>query len=144
MRKVIYLRQAVGFLMKQIADKDKKSIDAALQSKNITLSQYRVLKFISDTGTSVTQKSIENYLKVSHPTVVGIVSRMEKNGYLRCYPDENDKRNKIVEMTEQAARLSHEMQREVACQENKLLRGLTKEEIENLYRMLHIMYNNVD
>ena len=138
------MRHAVGFLMKQISDKIKVSVDASLKSKNLTLSQYRVLKYISDSGTGVTQKSIENYLSVSHPAVVGIVSRMEKNGYLHCYPDQNDKRNKIVEMTKQAARISQEMQGEVMLHEEKLLKGLTNEEIESLYRMLCIMHKNVD
>lgn len=138
------MRHAVGFMMKQISDRIKVSVDAALKSQNITLSQYRVLKYISDSKNSVTQKSIENYLNVSHPTVVGIVSRMEKHGYLRCYTDDDDRRNKIVEMTEQAAQISQEMQREVAAQEAKLLRGLTADEIESLYHMLQIMYNNVD
>ena len=138
------MQHAVGFLMKQISDKIKVSVDASLKSKNLTLSQYRVLKYISDSETSVTQKSIENYLNVSHPAVVGIVSRMEKNGYLRCYPDQDDRRNKIVEMTEQAAQISQEMQGEVMLQEEKLLQGLTNEEIESLYRMLYTMYKNVD
>ena len=138
------MRHAVGFLMKQISDKIKVSVDASLKSKNLTLSQYRVLKYISDSGTSVTQKSIENYLGVSHPAVVGIVSRMEKNSYLRCYPDKDDRRNKIVEMTEQAAQISQEMHGDVMLQEEKLLQGLTNKEIESLYRMLCIMYKNVD
>lgn len=138
------MRHAVGFLMKQISDRIKVSVDAALKSQNITLSQYRVLKYISDSKTSVTQKSIESYLNVSHPTVVGIVSRMEKNGYLRSYTDDDDRRNKIVEMTEQAARISQEIQREVTAQEAKLLQGLTMEQVESLYHMLQIMYKNVD
>ena len=104
---VIRLRHAVGFLMKQISDKVKVSVDASLKSQNITLSQYRVLK------------SIGNYLNVSHPTVVGIISRMEKKGYLRSYTDDGDRRNKIVEMTGQAAQITREVQREVEAQEEK-------------------------
>ena len=78
------MRQTVGYLMKQIIDKHKVSVDASFKSLNLTLSQARVLKYISDKGGRVAQKSIEDHLGVSHPTVVGIVSRMEKNGYLRC------------------------------------------------------------
>ncbi|MBD5490375.1 MAG: MarR family transcriptional regulator [Lachnospiraceae bacterium] len=138
------MRQTVGYLMKQIIDKHKVSVDASFKSRNLTLSQARVLQYISDKGGRVAQKSIEEHLDVSHPTVVGIVSRMEKNGYLHCYTDEEDRRNKMVEMTERAVRLSHEMQNEVASYEEELLRGLTKEEIESLYRMLDIMYKNVN
>lgn len=134
----------VGYLIKQITDKLKVSVDASLKTRNLTLAQARVLEYISDKGGKVTQKAIEEYLDVSHPTVVGIVTRMEKNGYLVCYVDREDKRNKIVELTEQAVRISHEIQGERIAQEEKILTGLTEEDIENLRRMLSVIRKNVE
>lgn len=130
--------------MKQITDKIKSSADADLKCRNLTLSQVRVLEYVSNKGGRVTQKSIEEYLNVSHPTVVGIVSRMEKNGYLLSYTDKDDRRNKIVEITERTANISHEMQNEILSQEAKLLQGLTEEEIKSLHRMLYIILKNID
>ena len=135
--------QTVGYLLKEITDKIKVSADASFKLRNLSFSQARLLECLSDREGRATQKSIEEFLKVSHPTVVGLISRMEKKGYLRCYQDENDKRNKIVEMTENARLIAHEMQDEVAAQEAKLLKGLTKEEIESLKRMLQMMYRNI-
>lgn len=132
--------------MKQITDKIKAAADADtdLKNRNLTLSQVRVLEYISSKGGSVTQKSIEGYLDVSHPTVVGIVARLEKNGYLICYSDKTDRRNKIVAMTERSARVIHEVQRKIAAQEEKLLQGLSAEEIEQLQRLLNTILKNVD
>lgn len=132
--------------MKQITDKIKAAADADtdLKNRNLTLSQVRVLEYISSKGGSVTQKSIEEYLDVSHPTVVGIVARLEKNGYLICYSDKTDRRNKIVAMTERSARVIHEVQRKIAAQEEKLLQGLSAEEIEQLRRLLNTILKNVD
>lgn len=130
--------------MKQITDKIKAAADADLKNRNLTLSQVRVLEYISSKGGSVTQKSIEEYLDVSHPTVVGIVARLEKNGYLICYSDKTDRRNKIVAMTERSARVIHEVQRKIAAQEEKLLQGLSVEEIEQLQRLLNTILKNVD
>lgn len=132
--------------MKQITDKIKAAADADtdLKNRNLTLSQVRVLEYISSKGGSVTQKSIEEYLDVSHPTVVGIVARLEKNGYLICYSDKTDRRNKIVAMTERSARVIHEVQRKIAAQEEKLLQGLSAEEIEQLRKLLNTILKNVD
>lgn len=138
------MQQLIGYLLKQITDKIKASADADLKCRNLTLSQVRVLEYVSNKGGKVTQKSIEEYLNVSHPTVVGIVSRMEKNGYLLSYTDKDDRRNKIVEMTDRAAYISHEMQNEILSQEARLLQGLTEEEIESLHRMLHIIFKNIE
>lgn len=137
------MQQPIGYLIKQITDKIKVSADASLKASNLTLAQARVLEYILNEGGKVTQKSIEDYLDVSHPTVVGIVTRMEKSGYLTCYVDREDRRNKIVEITKQATHISQKMQEEREAQEKKLLRGLTEAEVGNLYRMLSIIRKNV-
>ena len=45
---------------------------------------------------------LDNLQNVVHPTVVGIVFWMEKGGYLICYMDREDRRNKAVAVTELA------------------------------------------
>lgn len=137
-------QQPIGYMLKQITDKIKVSADASLKIKGLTLSQVRVLEYVSEKGGTVTQKSIEEYLDVAHPTVVGIVSRMEKNGYLVTYPDSADKRNKIVELTGKAAEMAQEVRGDIAAQEEKLLIGLTEEETEILRKLLRIISQNVE
>lgn len=122
----------------------KVSADASFKEKDLTFAQARVLEYVISKGGNTTQKSIEDYLEVSHPTVVGIVSRMEKSGYLVCHVDKEDKRNKIVEVTERAVCVSQELETGKTAQEEKLLKGLTKEEIETLYRILCVIRKNVD
>lgn len=138
------MKQPIGYLLKQITDKMKVSADACFKAKNLTLAQARVLEYVMSRGGNTTQKSIEDYLEVSHPTVVGIVSRMEKSGYLICHIDKEDKRNKIVEITEQAVFISHELEEGRIAQEEKLLKGLTREEVEKLYHMLCVIRKNVE
>lgn len=138
------MKQPIGYLLKQITDKMKVSADASFKEKDLTFAQARVLEYVISKGGNTTQKSIEDYLEVSHPTVVGIVSRMEKSGYLVCHVDKEDKRNKIVETTERAVCVSQELETGKAAQEEKLLKGLTEEEIETLYRILCVIRKNVD
>lgn len=138
------MKQPIGYLLKQITDKMKVSADASFKEKDLTFAQARVLEYVISKGGNTTQKSIEDYLEVSHPTVVGIVSRMEKSGYLVCHVDKEDKRNKIVETTERAVCVSQELETGKTAQEEKLLKGLTKEEIETLYRILCVIRKNVD
>lgn len=134
----------VGYLLKQISDRLRASADLSLQSRNLTFSQLEVLRYISSRGEKVTQKSIQDYLAVSHPTVVGLVSRMEKKGYLISYADPTDRRNKIVELTETAVQLSIELQGETEAMEQQLLHGLTPEDRETLDRLLKLLYKNLE
>lgn len=137
-------RPPVGYLMKQITDKIKIFADASLKSRGLTLSQGRMLRFVSNYPEGVTQKAIETHFQVSHPTVVGIISRMQKNGYLECWQDPEDKRNKIVCLTKKAQPVAIEMKQEMEMMEMRLLQGLSGEQIDSLYDMLYQIFENVE
>ena len=129
------LKNDVGYLIKGINDKLKVKADAELKQYNLTMAQCRVLTYLSSQGGQTTQKEIEVFLNVSHPTVVGIVSRMEQNGYVTCWPCE-DGRNKYVKMTPQAEAIDKDMQENMHTSEEMLLAPLSPEDRERLRDLL--------
>jgi hypothetical protein len=136
-------KKDVGWLIKNINEKLKVRADADLKRDNLTFAQSRVLIFLSSVGGQATQKEIEDFLEVSHPTVVGIVSRMEQNGFLTTWIDGKDKRNKNVKLTEQAEKIGVYMEQHLKENEKILLAPLSAEEIEQLRRMLLAIYDNL-
>lgn len=134
----------IGYLLKQLNDRIKIYADASLKKNNVTFSQTIVLEFIHSQGGETTQKEIEDYLGVAHPTVVGLVSRLEKNGFLTCFTDQENRRNKIVCITEYARKLGDAMQAEMDTTEQRLISGLSENEIAELRRMLRILYRNME
>lgn len=134
----------IGYLIKNINDRLKVKADADLKQSKLTLAQSRVLAFLDSRGGQATQKEIEVFLEVSHPTVVGIISRMEQNGHLQCWVDETDKRNKIVALREQAKTLGKEMEQRILANEKKLLASLSEDDIKKLKQMLLTVYNNLE
>ena len=99
------------------------------------MSQCRVFLYLSSRGGQATQKEIETFLDVAHPTVVGLVSRMEQNGYVTCWPCE-DGRNKYVKLTPQAEAIDRDMQENMHANEEMLLAPLSPEERERLRDLL--------
>lgn len=138
------VQKDVGYFIKNINDKLKVNADADLHRFDLTLAQSRVLAFLNSVGGQATQKEIEIFMEVSHPTVVGIVSRMEQNGHVICHIDENDKRNKIVQLTDHAKAIGAEMEQNIFANEQKMLASLSDEDIKNLRRMLDIIYKNLE
>lgn|SRR5574344_1681215 len=68
----------VGFLIKKISDGCEKSVNAGFAETGVTMSQIRVLLYIcSQPDKTTTQKDLEVFLNVSHPTINGILRRME-------------------------------------------------------------------
>ena len=129
------MKNDVGYLIKSINDKLKVRADAELKQYHLTMSQSRVLVYLRSQGGQATQKEIETFLDVAHPTVVGLVSRMEQNGYVTCWPCE-DGRNKYVKLTPQAEAIDKDMQENMHANEEMLLAPLSPEERERLRDLL--------
>ena len=126
----------LGYLIKQISDKMRANADAVFRKHGLTYSQVHVLSFVQACGGSATQKEIEIYLDVSHPTIVGLVSRLEKSGFVTSHVDENNRRNKIVCVTKKAQQTRESLEIERQKTERRLEQALGQQEREQLMRLL--------
>ncbi|MGN1103240.1 MAG: MarR family winged helix-turn-helix transcriptional regulator [Candidatus Coproplasma sp.] len=136
-------RHHIGYLIKSINDKLKIKADEDLKNHSLTLSQSRIVVFLAEKGGTATQKEIEEELSVSHPTVVGLVSRMEQNGIVHTYFDDNS-RSKAVSLTEHAITVAKDMECTINENESSMLAGLTDEEIKTLERTLASVLHNLE
>ena len=132
---IMLLLTKINWNMKAVAD-------AGLKRDNLTYSQINVLFFVRKSGGRVSQKEIEEYLKVSHPTVVGLVQRLENTGYIICERDENDKRNKLVSTTDQFEQLVKQLDAKRAANNERLLEGLSDQDLDKLTVYLTTIYEN--
>lgn len=133
----------IGVSVKRLADKIKASVDALLKDQGLTFSQTLVIDFLSEVGGKATQKEIEDHLQVSHPTIVGIVSRLEKNGFVVCSVDEKDRRNKIVCATCKALNTVHSMRIGKQKMEEMLTKGISEAELAEFNRIINLMCKNI-
>ena len=138
------MNHGVGYQFKIIDEKIKVRADADLKRHDLTLMQTRVLGFLVEMGGQTTQKEIEDDLQVSHPTVVGLVSRMEQKGFLSCRPDPMDRRNKLVELTDKAQLVGHDIDVTVEQHDRELLQGFSEQEIDTLKSFLNRIIHNLD
>ena len=134
---------AIPLLIKQIDSRIKKKMDAHMKMWNLTSSQARVLHFLDQNGGSASQKEIEDHLGVSHPTVAGLVSRLEKNGFVMVSVSENDRRNKVVTFGKKAQEHGVSIQKQQMELEQQLMKGFSEMEKEEMSRLLLKMFDNI-
>ena len=134
----------IGYFLKSINDRLKTRADNQLKSRNLTMSQSRVLGFLHSKNGQATQKEIGDHLQVAHPTVVGIVARLERNGFVTCCIDPTDKRSKIVSLTKHAEIIGEEMDSLIEDSEARMLYGLSQEDVKNLKKYLSTIYDNLE
>lgn len=137
-------KNSIGGIIKYISDKVRQKADNNLKDHNVTLSQVRILNFLWRQEGSCSQKQIENFLQVSHPTVVGLVSRMEQSGYIQTSVSPDDKRNKIVTVTDSGMALASELCRFMDDMDNRMLEGLSEEQQSQLADMLLTVAKNLE
>ncbi len=136
--------QDVGFLIKQIDDMIKKNADARMAEFGITITQSRILFFLAQQeNREAQQKEIEKFLGVAHPTVVGVIRRMEEKEYISTSKGTEDKRKRIVSLTPKAEEIMGQIMKQRKSMEQIMLKNISQEEKAELVRMLHIIKENV-
>ena len=132
-----------GYLLKLVVERLRVDVDAGLKQHNLTWVQSRLIGFLAYRGGQATQKELERFLEVSHPTVVGIVSRMEQNGFVECRTDRLDRRNKLVSLTRNASEVSACLEKAMQEQDRRMFAGFTEEERDQMDAFLSRIYHNL-
>lgn len=134
----------IGYLIKYIADKLKQNTEKELKKYDLTLSQSRVLIYLDSQGGEARQKEIQKFFRVTHPTIIGITERLENKGFVRTWLTLENKKEKVVGLTERAVFVVEDMERARNEREKLLKTGLTDKELEQLLYVLEKMKFNLD
>lgn len=115
------------------------------KSIGLTPSQLFVLHYIAlHSGESICHRDIEKQFELSHPTVSGIISRLETKGFIVCQTDENDRRFRYISVTEKARNCEEEIKRHIELYENQLTKGFSEDEKQLLISYIIRLLENVD
>lgn len=114
----------------------KRMMDKWASDMGLTFAQIRVLKEISEMEeqgiSEINQKDLEKYEKVSHPTMTGILQRLESKGFVKCCPSEIDKRLKKISCTDQSKNMFKKLDAKDYQVFHEMCKGFSQEEITML------------
>lgn len=100
----------------------------ALASMELTAAQGHIMGFITHRETPPCARDIEEAFHLSHPTVSGLLSRLERKGFIAFRPDENDRRCKRICVLPKGLELDETMHRIIRDTEDQMVQGFTEEE----------------
>ena len=134
----------LGFQLKQIHDKFRKNINVKLSKYDITLSQFRVLDYLFfKSNEGVTQKDIERFTELRHPTVIGILQRLEEKSFVRSEKNTVDKRFRNIILTDKAIVLKSDLDNNKEFIDSMLIKGMSEQEVLELKTLLDKVINNL-
>ncbi len=131
----------IGLKIKKVNDLLEKKANRSLQEMDLTFSQHHALVYLLHSPDNTARlKEMEKYFRVAQATMAGIVVRLESKGLVISGIDPEDRRIKVVTLTDkgkEACRVSKENMMET---ERKVLSHLEPEEAEELGRLLDVVY----
>lgn len=132
----------IGLKIKRINELIYRHSNERLVGWDMTMTQCRILSILSaQPGGKATQRCLEQELCVSHPTVVGVIRRLNTKGLVEI-GDQKGNLSKEITLTESGLQTIDSVESWMHKMEDILLNGLSAQERDDLLRMLDIVYSN--
>lgn len=112
--------------LRHIHLKIEQNGNAVLKEYHLTLVQGQTLMYLlHQENHCSSMKALEKELEIAQSTTAGLVSRLEKNGFLEVYPDPEDKRMKWVKMTDKAQECAEKIYKMIGEVDDKIMSAFT-------------------
>ncbi len=140
---MIFLNVKFGYYFRILHSATDQAMTGALASMDLTAAQGHIIGFIAHQSTSPCARDIEAAFQLSHPTVSGLLSRLEKKGFLEFRPDDQDRRCKRIHLLPKAWELLDTMKTTIDSMDARLVRDFTPEETAQFVDLLRRAIRNV-
>ena len=135
----------LGHRIRILSQAIRQEIDRKLTDLDLTGQQSFILRFLSERQDQVVYpKDIERRFNLTHPTVSGLLQRLEAKGFLSCEPDPDDRRYKRVVLTERGQACQEEIYRHILSMEQAMTAGMSAADVETLARLLDRAAENLN
>lgn len=138
----------VGFQIRIISNLIRREIDNLITDKfntNITRIQGWIIDYINrNKDIDIFQKDIEEEFSIRRSTATIILKSMEKNNLITRNSVNYDARLRKIELTEKAININRDFRDIVDEFEEKLIQGLSKEEIDTFFDILEKIKTNLE
>ena len=136
------LELRLGYLIHDVSRLPRTLFDKCLSPLGITRSQWWVLAFLSrNDGMPQTDLALE--LDVGKVALGALIDRLEEGGFVKRMLDPNDRRVKRVVLTKQSAALIETLRDRNTLFNQKILAGISREDIEVTTETLRAMKHNL-
>lgn len=133
----------ISMLIKKTSLVVEKQTNTVLASYDLTNTQFRFLMLLYyGQEKSIRQIDIENAFAMTNPTVTGILNNLEKKNLIRRCENPDDKRSKLIKLTEQALSIVPKLDALGEEIETQVTGDLSTEEREQLAMLLKKILKN--
>ena len=120
-----------------------QAITNALAEMDLTAAQGHIMGFLAHSPGAPCPKDLEEAFHLSHPTVSGLLNRLEKKEFISIRPDGQDKRCKRIYILPKGEACNQKMQGVIQAIEHQMIQDFTQQEQETFTRLLDRAISNM-
>ena len=115
----------------------------ALEKMELTAAQGHIMGFLAHAKQPPCPRDLEAEFHLSHPTVSGLLSRLEQKGFIELRTDPDDRRCKRIYVLPKGKQCHALMHNTITSNEQRMVQGFTPEEQEQFAAYLQRAITNM-
>ena len=140
---MIPLKLHYGFLVRILHWCNANAMDSAMEKLELTGAQGHIMAYLAHAKTPPCPRDLEAEFHLTHPTVSGLLSRLEQKGFIELQTDPEDRRVKRIYVLEKGIQCHEVMHDTILQNEQRMVEGFTQEEQEIFSDLLQRAIRNL-
>lgn len=137
------LHDCVGFITNSISKRIADVFNEKLNSYDVTRVQWIALYFLG-TSKYINQSELAEKMNIKKPTIVRLIDRMEKEGYVQREKDTKDKRITYIFLTELGKKLRKKLLPFGEEFNNLISKDISDEDMQIFKKVLNKLVENAE
>jgi MarR family transcriptional regulator for hemolysin len=129
-------RRLFGHRLARIAAAWRREIDIDLRTFGLTDATWRPIYYLSFSATAMRQTDLARSLSLEAPSLVRLLDVLEKRGYVVRETDEEDRRSKLVSITDEGRQVAALVSRVADEVTARLTAAISDQELDECGRVL--------
>lgn len=143
LKEVCFTKKGYGHRIKVLNSFMEQIMNRELTDLDLTAAQGRIIGYLAHSKEVPCARDLEEFFDLSHPTVSGLLSRMEDKGFIRLASDQRDRRIKRIYLLEKGEACSKRIRECIWENEACFLQGFSPEEAELFLEFLQKAVENL-
>ena len=140
---MIILNNKYGHFIRILHWCTDQAMTAALEEMDLTAAQGRIMGFLAHQQDPPCPRDVETEFHLSHPTVSGLLSRLEQKDFIQLRPDPDDRRCKRIFIQPKGRECLQTMQQTILRIESRMVQDFTEDEKQQFSVFLRKAISNM-
>lgn len=125
-----------GHLLRVLSCSISQTITNALGEMELTSAQGHIMGYLTHCKEPPCPRDVEENFRLSHPTVSGLLARLEKKDFVALRPDPDDRRCKRIIILPKGVDCHEKIHQTILESEERIVQGFSEEEKRQFAELL--------